>query len=294
MHVVGLLNAIYPIFAGYYGRMRKSGRAISFRSVAEHYLLPFTDIVKRLTPRRWHLKLALWKERADRLRYYGRTHCCPVCRSSLRGFSTFDFAQRANAECPVCHALERHRLMWLYWQERTDLFDARPKSMLHLAPEACFARRLRHRPGLRYVTADLTSPHADLRADFTRLPIQDKAFDVVFASHVLEHVPDDRRAMRECYRVLKPGGWAILQVPIAREKTFEDPSAQTPAERLRLFGQDDHVRIYGQDYADRLRDAGFEVCVDDWAKTLKADQVARCGLAIGEAIFRCRKRGLLN
>ena len=133
--------------------------------------------------------------------------------------------------------------------------------MLHIAPEGCFSGRLQDRLRGAYITGDLQDPSAMVRVDVTEMEFPDASFDVVYCSHVLEHVPDDRKAMREFFRVLKPGGWAVLLVPITVEKTIEDPTLEDPAQSLALFGQEDHVRRYGKDYEDRLRDAGFAVAV---------------------------------
>jgi SAM-dependent methyltransferase len=188
----------------------------------------------------------------------------------------------------VCESLERHRLHWVYLRERTDLLDGRPRRLLHVAPEAVLERKLRGLPGVRYVSADLADPHAMLRLDVMRLAFADAAFDAVLCSHVLEHVADDRAAMRELRRVLRPGGLALLAVPpIRAERTAEDPSEADPAERRRRFGHPDHVRRYGRDYADRLREAGFEVEVVGAAELVGEAGVARLGLGNGDEVFRC-------
>jgi SAM-dependent methyltransferase len=185
--------------------------------------------------------------------------------------------------------MERHRLLWLFLRERTDLLDG-PHRLLHLAPEPVFHRRLSVLPGLDYVTADLDSPLARDRVDVTALPYADDSFDAILCNHVLEHVPDDRRAMRELHRVLRPGGWAILQVPIrsGRATTYEDPTVTGPAERRRAFGQEDHVRIYGRDYEERLAEAGFRVRRDRFVRELPDAQVTRMGLK-REDVFFCEK-----
>ena len=143
---------------------------------------------------------------------------------------------------------------------------------------------------LDYVTADIHAQDVDVNLDVTNIPFEDASFDVVICNHVLEHVDDDRRAMRELRRVLTPEGWALLQSPVdrAREATYEDPTALTEDERLERFGQADHVRIYGLDYVDRLRAAGFDVTVERWESWLTADDVARYGLNPVEEIFLCR------
>jgi SAM-dependent methyltransferase len=158
----------------------------------------------------------------------GQGRWCPVCEKAARKFHTFGVVPRTDAACPFCRALERHRLVWLYFGKRTDLFRQTPGKMLHVAPEQCFEDRLRSRLGRNYVTADLADPRAMVKMDITDIPYPDESFEVIYCSHVLEHVPDDQKAMKEFYRVLKPGGWAILLVPITADKTFEDPAIVDP------------------------------------------------------------------
>ena len=195
--------------------------------------------------------------------------------------------RRPDAQCPRCGALERHRLLWLYLERATGLARG-GLTVLHVAPEPVLSERLASIPGLRVVTIDLESPLARVRADLTRLPFRDRVFDVALCLHVLEHVLDDRAAMRELLRVLAPGGFGILQSPFdpARERTFEDASVTTPAERERVFGQRDHVRIYGRDYTARLREAGFEVEEIDYGRSLRPDEIRRFGLDAAETITR--------
>lgn len=231
------------------------------------------------------VRLRLWARLAR-----GEGVECPCCGGRFRRFVPYGVRpRRPNAQCPACGAVERHRLLWLFLRERTDLFT-RPQRLLHVAPEAVFAERLRRQPGLRYVSADLASPLAGVRVDVQSLPFADAAFDALLCHHVLEHVPDDRRAMGELRRVLRPGGWAVLQSPIdsALAVTNEDASVTDPRERERVFGQSDHLRQYGRDYADRLRAAGFEVSAERFIKSLPAERRARYGLK-GETIWLCRR-----
>jgi SAM-dependent methyltransferase len=191
--------------------------------------------------------------------HVGRRVSCPCCGGSYRNFArVLGVPDRA---CWRCGALERDRLLWLFLDGRDDL--TRPgMDVLHVAPERALQRRLRSLPESRYVSGDLDSPLADVLLDVTDIKFADASFDLVVCNHVLEHVPDDAAAMRELLRVLRPGGTAILLVPAeAGEHTYEDPSITDPEERRRAFGQHDHVRTYGWDYVDRLRDAGFAVDV---------------------------------
>lgn len=139
---------------------------------------------------------------------------------------------------------------------------------------------------LEYITTDLNSPLADVKADICKLPFKDQSFDVIFCNHVLEHIPDDTTALRELYRVLKPGGWGIFQVPqdLSREKTFEDNSITDKRERARIFGQYDHVRIYGRDYFDKLRAGGFLVKEVHYAASMLPEDVEKYRLAKSEIL----------
>ncbi len=194
--------------------------------------------------------------------------------------------QRPNALAPVSHSLERHRLMWLYLKLHTNFFTAK-RHVLHIAPEQCFVKRFKKMNNLTYTTADWESPLADVKLDVQQMPFEKEVFDVVFCNHVLEHVPDDMKALREIYRVLKSGGFAIIQVPMRNdwEKTLEDPSITDRAERERLFGQYDHLRMYGQDYPERLEASGFKVKVWDVSKEISTAQFERYALPKGELLY---------
>ena len=192
--------------------------------------------------------------------------------------------------CPICLSHDRHRAAWLFLTTLTDLTDGRPKRVLHFAPEPQLALRLRNLPNLDYLSADLDSPHALLRTDITAIDSPDAAFDILYCSHVLEHVHDDRKAIAEIFRVLKPGGWAIIQVPLApTETTLEDPSITDPGERERLFWQRDHVRLYGSDIAHRLEEVGFDVRIPTVGGFVPAREIERQGLRADERIFRCTR-----
>jgi SAM-dependent methyltransferase len=236
------------------------------------------DPLKKLLERAW-LKA----------RYFGLTRYCPICRSHLRSFKPFGLVPRPDALCPVCDSLERHRLVWLFFKRMTNLFDGSPKKMLHIAPEREFEMRFRRIPTLDYLTADLNDPGAMVRMDITDIRYPDNSFDVIYCSHVLEHVPDDRKAMRQFNRVLKPNGWAVFLVPVKVEKTIEDPSITDPAQRERLFGRYDHLRRYGPDFAGRLAEAGFNVTTFASADLVSAGGIIRLGLK-AEQLFFCKKR----
>lgn len=223
--------------------------------------------------------------------YRGKGVECPVCGSHFRKFLPYGRKSRENALCPNCLALERHRLMWLFLQKRTDFFKDELK-VLHIAPELCFIDRFEQLPNIHYTTADLESPLAKVKMDIHKMPFDDGSFDVIFCNHVMEHVEDDYVAMSEVNRVLKSGGWAIMQIPIFHpipDVTIEDPSITDPKERERLFGQDDHVRLYGKDYPDRLRKAGFEVELQDLLGELGEDVFKLHALPKDDPIYLCTK-----
>jgi len=227
-----------------------------------------------------HSRLGRAVEPFGRVLFFGRAHECPLCGASIRRF--LPNRSRADARCPSCGSLERHRLSWLYLRTCGSL-----GRVLHVAPERQIRRRLRAK-ARTYVTVDL-GRKADVRASITSLPFPPEFFDTIYCSHVLEHVVEDRTAMRELCRVLAPRGLALVLVPITVERTFEDPTVTDPAERERLFGQHDHVRRYGHDYVDRLEEAGFSVSRLD-APDL-TDDAKRHGVGTAEAgsIFVCTK-----
>ena len=214
-------------------------------------------------PRRWLQRMASWAVPIVGLAYKGRGRECPICGSRYRRFMPYGYVtSREDALCPHCLSLERHRMIWLWLRECSTLFDSRPR-LLHIAPEVSLMRHFKrlYRGTENYITADLESPLADMHFDVQDIPLKDCSVDVVICNHLMEHVEDDRRAMSELYRILKPGGWGIVLVPEDRSRatTFEDDSITNPEERTRIFGQYDHRRIYGRDYDTRLTKAGFRV-----------------------------------
>jgi SAM-dependent methyltransferase len=216
---------------------------------------------------------------------------CPVCQGRFKSFLPYGAVKRRdNVLCPKCLSLERHRLLWLFLNEKTGFFKENAR-LLHVAPEQCFYKRFRKLPNIDHLTADLESPLADIKMDIHKMPFQDGEFDMVLCNHVLEHVEDDAKAMAEIYRVLKPGGWAVMQVPLddTRKKTYEDPSITSDKDRELHFWQKDHVRLYGLDYPDRLRAAGFAVTPVNMWQELSPEKRERYRLMDNEIIYWCHK-----
>lgn len=216
----------------------------------------------------------------------GDTFIDPIDGKGFKTFLPYGYGkQRNNVLSPSTLSLERHRLLWLYLQNETDFFSAE-KKVLHFAPEQCFLKRFRNLKNIDYTTTDLLSPIADVKADICNLPFKDDEFDVILCNHVLEHIPDDTKAMQELYRVMKTGGYGIFQIPqdLNRETTFEDNSITDKKERAKIFGQYDHVRVYGRDYFNKLRSIGFKVDDVDYTSQLSEENIKKFCLAKGEII----------
>lgn len=250
-------------------------------------------LILNMLPRPVLQKLSWLAKPVLGLFYAGRGVECPLCGARYRRFVPYGYVDvRHNALCPRCLSLERHRLLWL-WLTRekkilrpetnsfqpeedfihraTDPLQFSEANFLHIAPEVCLSRKFEKilKPQ-NYITADLESPLAKVKMDVQEIPFADETFDVVFCNHVLEHVADDRRALRELLRVTKTGGWGLLLSPVddSRGETFEDDSITDRDARTRIFGQYDHRRVYGRDYPARLREEGWHVLELDYFAAL--------------------------
>lgn len=229
-----------------------------------------------------------------KIQHFGLNRYCPVCNSRVRTFRIYGRKKRRDAQCPVCKTLERHRFFWKFLNKHTNLFDRAPKKFLHFAPEPAYVSKFKKIYGLDYITADLYDSNAMVKMDITKIEYPNESFDWFYCSHVLEHVEDDVKAISEIFRVLKNKGSAIIMVPITAERTFEDPTVTDPAERERLFGQRDHVRVYGPDFKDRLKAGGFEV-IDYYIEDLFDEkQIDKLGLKYipskNMPIYLCEKK----
>lgn len=242
----------------------------------------------RVIPRPWLIRLSYIFRIFAPLVYKGNKVECPVCEKSFRKFLSYGskVAHREGVLCPYDLTLERHRLMWLYLKNQTDFFTA-PKKVMHIAPEQCFLDLFKKQKNLDYTTGDLVSPIADIHFDLHDIPLEANQYDVIFCNHVLEHVTDDHKCMTELFRIMKPGGWGIFQVPIdyTRSETYEDASITDPEEREKHFWQYDHVRLYGLDYPEKLRAAGFEVNPFDYHQFFPEEKVKRMRLHPDEIIY---------
>ncbi len=249
------------------------------------------SISSRFVPRHQLQRVAGFVLKIVGIFYRGNRFEDPITGKTYRKLLPYGRIQmRSNALAPDSMSLERHRLIWLYLKERTNFFTATNK-VLHIAPEYCFIKRFAKLPNLDYVTADLNSPWAKVKLDVQNIPMADNEFDVILCNHVLEHVADDVLAMREMFRVMKPGGFGIFQVPLDSnlDVTLEDKTINTPALRELHYGQRDHRRLYGKDYSERLRKAGFIVTEDHYVNSIPSNLVNRYALPQNEAIYLCVK-----
>jgi SAM-dependent methyltransferase len=248
------------------------------------------SLLIRYIPRKYLLRLSGVGLRVMGFFYAGNQVECPICNHTYRKFLPYGrINPRPNALCPSCLSLERHRLIWIYLREKTDFFTT-PMSVLHIAPEQCFMKPFEAAHKDKYITADIESPLAKVKMDIHLMPFADNTFDAVLCNHVLEHVTNDIKAMEEIRRVLKPGGWAILQVPFfspVPDQTVEDSSIVTPGAREVHFGQDDHVRKYGKDYTLRIERSGLKAEPDHLAAELP--NAARYGISSKEIIYKAVK-----
>ena len=244
----------------------------------------------RLFPRPLLIRASQWLYPLLDLWYRGKGFTDPINGKSYRKFLPYGYQkQRPNVLSPGTLSLERHRLLWLYFDRETDFFDF-AADVLHIAPEQAFVKRFRQLNHRSYITSDLHSPLADVQADICNLPFSDQQFDWVVCNHVLEHIPSDKIAMQEIFRVLKTGGTAILQVPLRLDQsTFEDDRITDPKERAQVFGQYDHVRIYGKDYQERLEQIGFQVKMLAYAEQLTSEEQTRYAVPANEIIPICTK-----
>ena len=242
-------------------------------------------------PRPMLINLSIFLRPVIVLFFKGSNFTDPIDGKSYRKFLPYGYGkQRPNALSPGTLSLERHRQMWLYLQNETNFFTHKLK-VLHIAPEQEFLRKFKKMKNLEYTSADLFSPIVDVKADIVDLPFEDNSFDVIICNHVLEHIVDDRKAMSELYRVMKSGGWGIVQVPMKNslEKTYEDFTITDPKERQKHFGQYDHVRWYGMDYFDRLKSVGFETEINFYSQKFSEAEIKRFGLNKNEILPVVRK-----
>ena len=220
---------------------------------------------------------------------------CICCGGKFLTFLPAGIIKRANAKCPKCGALERHRTIWMFFKNETNLFSSK-LDVLNVAPEKLFYKKLNSIKNISYISIDLQPESYDygsktIAMDLTDLKFEEKSFDVIICNHVLEHIPNDAKAMSEMFRVLRQDGWAVINVPVNNnsDTTIEDLTINDPIKQLELYGQPDHVRVYGKDYVTRLENAGFKVKVIPYTKAFTHNERFKFGFKLEENIYLCTK-----
>ena len=219
--------------------------------------------------------------------YKGQDKFCPICGSNLKGF--LSLYRPYHQWCPVCKSLARHRFVWLFFSSPYSPILTTPQKMLHIAPEPALQEKFQALPNMSYVSGDLYNKKAMVKMDICNIQCPDQNFDLIYCSHVLEHVPSDRQALAEFRRVLKDDGALVIMVPILGEQNFEDPAITDPAERERVYGQHDHVRLYGNNFPEVLEQAGFTVQSFVPSDFADPDEIIHMGLDDNDIVFLCRK-----
>ncbi len=231
-----------------------------------------------------------------------KNRICPFCNKADIEYEPVGFefevldrlkvvggGRREYAKCSECSSTDRERLVYLYLKNFTSLFDD-SLSVLHIAPEKRLRDKIEENTKLDYTTADLKKTFVDMNFDLCEIPLEDDRFDIIICNHVLEHIVDDEKAMKELFRILKPNGFAVLQVPFSPllDSTYEDETIVSEEDREMCFGQGDHVRIYGLDYINRLESSGFSVEKFIWQSHEEFSKYDY-GLADNEPIFIAKK-----
>ena len=245
------------------------------------------NFILNLIPRKYLIRISIFLRPILKIYFKGSKYTDPIDNSKYRKFLPYGYGKniRKNALCPGTLSLERHRLLWLFLERNTTFFNDKLK-VLHFAPEQPFYKKFKSIKNWNYITCDLNSPLADIKADICNLPFKKFEFDLIICNHVLEHIDNDFKAMEEIYRVLKKNGIGILQVPIDESLsiTFEDKTIIDPKIKSELFGQYDHVRKYGKDFYDRLKSVGFKVKKIDVQKNLSEKEIKEYSLPKYEKI----------
>ncbi|MEQ9409411.1 MAG: class I SAM-dependent methyltransferase [Fuerstiella sp.] len=242
------------------------------------------SLARALLPAAVHESAA---RRWQQIRHFGRRHYCPLCRSHVASFLPHGTPVREQALCPVCRCKEAHRLAYLYLSERTDILKTNC-TMLHIAPEPELSRWLRRQPRVIYLSGDLCPGVGELCLNLCRLPFRDSSLDLVYCAHVLNALPDDMQAMREVHRVLKPGGVAVMNVPLQPGAATLEPEEDSAAGRMRLCHDPDIYRIYGDDLPERFADVDLQIELEDFYSALSMEECRRCGLQ-ATPVARCTK-----
>ena len=255
-----------------------------------------------MVPKKYNSEISCLYNYLKSLYFFGFKYRCIFCNGHFRKLLPMGINKNVTndivgggyrfALCPRCHSTDRERLTYWYLTNKTNILSPQKKTkLLHIAPENNLKKVFSNINKIEYIDGDLNPLKAENQMDITDINFEDNYFDFIICNHVLEHVKDDKKAMRELFRVLKPDGEAILQVPIFRTtiKTFEDFSIVLSEEREKYFGQKDHLRIYGKDYKEKLEGEGFKVKLYDIKDELNTKNIRKHGFNENEILYVCRK-----
>lgn len=246
----------------------------------------YWDKIKYLIPNFLFETLLKYYYYYQNIKNKGNKYSCPICKGN---FSKF-LKENYTSDCPKCGAGSRHRALYLYLENKTSFFNSNLK-LLHFAPEYCFHKRFDKMKNIEYFSADINSTRAKLNIDIRKIPFKNEIFDVVLSCYVLEVIDDDIMAMKELYRILKPDGWSIHNVPIdnSLNKSFENSEIKSYEDKIKYFGRWDHTRIYGLDYVERLKSVGFDVTVIKVSEFVEENAIKKYHLNKDEQMFLCKK-----
>lgn len=281
-----------------------SAKKIIPRSIYALVIRNLLRLFEKVLPRKFYRSILDAFLYIKSFQYTGNQYECPFCHGRFSKLlptggkfpvykekNIIGGGYRENASCPRCHSTDKERLVFLYIIKNRKSYLSKNIKLLHVAPEKNLSKYLRNKPNIEYLTSDLYNKFVDVKMDVTDIQMPDDSYEVIICNHVLEHVIEDQKAMKELFRILKKGGFAVLQVPISfsMDETYEDDSITDEKQREIHFGQNDHVRIYGKDYVKRLESAGFHVSVVDIEESLEPQEYIKYALNKNERIFVCEK-----
>jgi len=223
--------------------------------------------------------------------FKGNDYYCPVCQKKSGLFITSKDGLRENAVCPSCGSFERQRFFMLVFN-KFSFINPDKYTMLDIAPTFCLQKVFKGNSNIEYVSFDISSPLAEIKGDITKMIFENNSFDIIICSHVLEHIENDLTALSEINRVLKSNGKAFFQIPLDKKmkSTFEDKTITNPEQRKEIYGQSDHVRIYGLDFPERLEKTGWTYEIINCSDTFDESLIRKYCLLEDEQIFVCTKQ----
>lgn len=251
------------------------------------------NIYKKLISEKWRIKIIYFFRKLISPIYFGQKFYCNCCNKQFKKFFPKGNIPRKNAECPFCFSLERTRVLDFYLANELKLYQQKNIKLLHFAPEHGLFNKLKKIKNIEYIDADINLAYARNVIDIVDIPFPDNYFDYIICSHVLGHIPDEKKAINELFRTLKINATALIMTLLSKNNsTFEDENIKTPEARLKHYGEDNLCRLHGLDFGKRLEFAGFEVERVDYRIQLSEEVRKKSSLGNGdrEVIFSCKKK----